>query len=227
MNTTRPLLACGAVAGPLFIGVALLQAFTRAGFDLNDHPLSLLSLGDLGWVQITNFVAAGLLFLVSAVGMRRVLQGSRGGTWGPRLVGAFGLSLVAGGIFVADPAYGFPPGTPAGAPDGMSWHGILHGIAPVVGFLALIVACFVFARRFAALRYWGWAGACATTGVVVLVLSVWPNLGGDPAGRFGPLWVALVLGFGWVSALAAQLMTAPSGGEVAGRQRAQVATQQQ
>lgn len=39
------------------------------------------------------------------------------------------------------------------------------------------------------------------------MLSAWPNLGGDPAGRFAPLWVALVLGFGWASAIAAWLMT--------------------
>jgi hypothetical protein len=25
-------------------------------------------------------------------------------------------------------------------------------------------------------------------------LSIWPNLGGHPAGRFLPLWVALVVG---------------------------------
>ena len=56
------LLACGAVAGPLFIVVGLTQALTRAGFDPVKHPLSLLSVGDLGWIQITNFVVTGLLF---------------------------------------------------------------------------------------------------------------------------------------------------------------------
>jgi hypothetical protein len=30
---TTALLACGAVAGPLFLGVAVIQALTRAGFD--------------------------------------------------------------------------------------------------------------------------------------------------------------------------------------------------
>lgn len=57
--STRALLACGVVAGPLFIVVALIQAFTRSGFDPVRHPLSLLSLGDLGWIQITNFVVGG------------------------------------------------------------------------------------------------------------------------------------------------------------------------
>ena len=80
LETTRPtlmLLACGVVAGPLFIAVALLQALTRQGFDLGRHPLSLLSLGELGWIQITNFVVAGLLTVAFAVGLRRVLHPGR------------------------------------------------------------------------------------------------------------------------------------------------------
>jgi Protein of unknown function (DUF998) len=76
---TRTLLACGVVAGPLFVAVGLLQMLTREGFDPTRHPLSLLSLGDLGWVQITNFVLNGLLFVAAAVGMRRVLRPGRAG----------------------------------------------------------------------------------------------------------------------------------------------------
>jgi Protein of unknown function (DUF998) len=57
-SVTRALLAGGG-AGPLFILVGLLQAFTRDGFDLRRHPLSLLSNGDLGWIQIANFIVTG------------------------------------------------------------------------------------------------------------------------------------------------------------------------
>jgi hypothetical protein len=45
---TRALLVCGIVAGPFFTIVGLTQAFTRPGFDLTRHALSLLSNGDLG-----------------------------------------------------------------------------------------------------------------------------------------------------------------------------------
>ncbi|HEV8652402.1 MAG TPA: DUF998 domain-containing protein [Actinomycetes bacterium] len=68
-NATRALLACGVAAGPLFVVVGLLQMLSRDGFDPTRHPLSLLSLGGLGWIQISNFVVAGLLFVASAVGM--------------------------------------------------------------------------------------------------------------------------------------------------------------
>ncbi len=200
-HRTTALLACGVVAGPLFIAVAVAQILTRPGFEPARHPLSLLSLGEAGWVQIANFVLAGLLFVAAAVGVRAATHPGPGSIWGPRLIGTFGACLVLGGVFVADPAFGFPLGTPAGAPAELSWHGIVHGIAPLVGFLVLVAACFVFARAFTTAGRRGWAVASRLIGVVVLVLSALPNLGGDPEGAFLPLWVAMVLGFGWASAM--------------------------
>ena len=86
----RNLLVSGIVAGPLFVIASLAQAFTRTGFDLGRHPISLLSLGSLGWVQIANFVVSGVLYLAGAIGMRDALRPGRGSTWGPLLVGAHG-----------------------------------------------------------------------------------------------------------------------------------------
>jgi hypothetical protein len=206
-TTTRALLAAGVVAGPLFVGVVLAQALLREGFEPARHPLSLLSLGELGWIQVANFVVTGALVVVAAVGMRRVLDPDHGGTWGPRLMATFGVALVVGGIFPADPAFGFPLGTPDGAPEHLSWHGIVHGVAPAVGFLALTLACFVLARRDVHDGHRAWATAGRVTGVLVLGLSALPNIGGDPEGRFAPLWVALVLAFGWASTTVARLRT--------------------
>ena len=59
-SRTRTLLTCAAVAAPLWAAVSLAQAATRAGFDLTRHPLSALSNGSLGWLQIANFVVAGV-----------------------------------------------------------------------------------------------------------------------------------------------------------------------
>ena len=172
MTGTRTLLACGAVAGPLFVVVGFGQAFIRQGFDLRRHALSLLSNGDLGWIQIVNFLASGALVVALAIGMRRVLRGEAAGTWGPRLVGAYGASLIAAGIFVADPALGFPPGTPAGPPAVWSWHSTLHFLSAAVGFFSLIAACFVFARAFARRSERGWAACSALTGAIFLVAFV-------------------------------------------------------
>lgn len=67
------LLTCGAAAGPVFVTVTGLQVLTRDGFDLARHPISLLALGDVGWVQTAAFVLAGLLALARAAGMGRHL----------------------------------------------------------------------------------------------------------------------------------------------------------
>ena len=81
-SSTRALLACGVVGAPLFVVASLVQSSTRDGFDLKRHPFSMLSLGEHGWIQITNFVVCGLLFIACGVGMRRALRSGKGRTWG-------------------------------------------------------------------------------------------------------------------------------------------------
>jgi hypothetical protein len=199
---TRRLLACGILAGPLFVVVVLIQEFTRDGFDPSYHPLSLLSLGDLGWIQIVNFVVTGGLYVACAAGMRPALRTGRGGTWGPLLVGALGVGLIVAGVFVTDAGAGFPPGAPAGAPEQISWHGIGHEVGFIVALLSWTAACFVFVRRFAALERWGWVAACVAVPVAALVLESWPDL--------DSLSVRILIGtaimFGFVAAVAARLM---------------------
>jgi hypothetical protein len=198
---TRWLLAGGAVAGPLFVIVAAGQVLTIDGFDLGRHPLSLLSAGEHGWIQILNFVVAGVLSVGFAVALHRVLRPGRAGTWGPLLMGVFGVGLVAGGVFVADPALGFPPGAPQGIPTTMTWHAAVHGFAPVVAFNAVIIACFVLARRFLGLRQRGWAACSVSTGVLALGFAAWPGMDGIS----WRLAVAILLTFAWQSALAVHL----------------------
>jgi hypothetical protein len=197
----RNLLACGIVAGPLFVIASLAQAFTRAGFDLGRHPISLLSLGYSGWVQLANFVVSGVLYLAGAVGVRDVLRRGRGSTWGPLLVGVTGVGLIVAGVFATDAGAGFPPGAPAGAPT-MSWHGVLHEVGFALSFMGAIGACGVFARRYAALGRRGWAVASVATVVAVLVIAGWPDL--------NTLSVRLVIAtaalFGFLSVVAAQLL---------------------
>jgi len=174
--STNRLLACGIIAGPLFLIVALGQAVTRDGFDLRRHPLSLLSLGDLGWLQIANFVVAGTLYVACAAGLRRALYPGRAGTWAPLLVGANGVGLIVAGVFVTDAGAGYPPGAPDGAPAQMSWHGILHEAGFAIATLSWFAACFVLLRRFAAQRRRGWVAACIAAPVAVLVVDGWPDL---------------------------------------------------
>ncbi|MFI5696503.1 DUF998 domain-containing protein [Kribbella sp. NPDC051586] len=82
--STRALLTGGAVAGPLYVAVWLVQAFTREGFDITRHPASLLANGGPGWIQTANFIVSGLLSIAAGLGLRRTMRG-RGRVWGPWL----------------------------------------------------------------------------------------------------------------------------------------------
>ncbi|MFJ7216409.1 DUF998 domain-containing protein [Amycolatopsis sp. NPDC098790] len=179
-SSTRTLLTCGVLAGPVFVVTGLLQGLTRAGFDFTRHPASLLSNGSLGFVQIANFLVTGLLTIAAAAGIRRVLPGR----WGPRLLTVYGVGLLCAGVFTADPQDGFPAGTPAGPPSAISWHGTLHFAAGGIGFLALVAACFAIGSHLPPARAWysrlsgllflaGFAGVASGSASPVVTLGFW------------------------------------------------------
>jgi hypothetical membrane protein len=196
VRITKSLLGYGVIAGPLYVVVALAQALTRDGFDLSKHAWSLLANGQLGWIQITNFVVTGLMTVAAAVGLRRALTPGRGRTWAPVLVASYGLSLIGAGIFRADPAQGFPAGTPETTT--ISWHGMLHFMVGGIGFLCLIAACFVLANRFSRSGQHRLAWFSRVTGVVFLA-----GFGAIASGSHGPTTLAFVVAvvtvFAWLT----------------------------
>jgi hypothetical protein len=185
--------------------MVLIQMLTRPGFDVRRHPLSLLSLGDLGWIQIAAFVATGLAGIACAVGMRQALRCRRGGTWGPLLVGLWGLGLIAAGAFHPDPSLGFPPGTAQDMPEQLSWHAIFHGVAFFTLFTSLALASMVFARRFAGHKQWNWMAYSTATGVAAPAIVA---LGmSNPSAAAIPFALAGVVAFGWLSVVSRALLT--------------------
>jgi hypothetical protein len=199
---TKRLLVCAAIAGPIYISVGVAQIVTREGFDMTRHPLSLMSTGDLGWIQITNFILTGVLVILGAIGLRRVVQADKRWRRGALFIGLYGIGVVGGGIFVADPALGFPPGTPNVSPETMSWHGLLHFIFGQLGFMALIIAGYLFARYFAAARLPGWAIYSAFTSSFFLAAIVASIAAMGAPWTMIALYVAVALGWVWLTALA-------------------------
>ena len=200
--STRTLLTAGVIAGPLFLTAAAAQVVTRGGFDLGQHPISLLALGDLGWIQIGNFVITGLLVIAFAVGVGRVLRDGRGSRWIPRFLAGFGLGLIVAGAFVADPENAFPAGTPDGAASAITWHGILHGVGAGLAFDSLIVACILLALRLKKARQR--IGALASAAVALALLVVPAPVSTD--GLSIRLAVAALIAFATTSVLAAWLL---------------------
>ena len=202
-RVTKSLLGYGVIAGPVYVAASLIQAFTRDGFDLGRHAWSLLANGEYGWIQIANFILTGLMVIAFAVGLRRALTPGPGARWAPRLTAAYGASLVVAGIFRADPALGFPVGTPEGSTP-VSWHGMLHFTAAAVGFSCLAIACFVVARRYAAEHRRRWATGSRVTGAVFLAGFAMVATGGGSRVTVLAFTGAVILVWAWMSAVAAE-----------------------
>lgn len=205
LSPTRILLLCGAIAGPLFILAVLIQDYTRPAFNPRLQALSLLSLGAWGWVQVINFVLAGVLNLLYAGGLWRRLHPGRAGTWGPLLIGAYGLGLISVGIFRTDPANGFPPGTIA--PAHPSWHGALHALGSLFIFLALAAALAVFVRLFLAREERWWAFYCMASAVLILLFFFGGINNTALMARF--LRLATLVGWMAASVIAIDLLSTP------------------
>lgn len=209
---TKTLLTAGAVAAPLFILVFLIEGATRADYSPLRHPVSSLSIGELGWIQASNFIITGALILAFAVGLRRILHPAR---WGSLLIGLVGIGLIGAGVFTSDPLNGYPPGSPL-VPVENTVHGQLHDIFSAPVFLALPIACFIFTRWFLRKGKRGWAIYSAISGVAMVFFFVLAAMGfsqvsgfADFAGVFQRL--SIVSGLGWVSPLAIYFLKTPEG----------------
>lgn len=191
-------------AGPIYVVVGLVEALARPGFDLTRHSLSLLANGDLGWIHVALLVGCGLLTMAGAMGLRRAMVDGRGRTWGPILIGLYGAGLVVAGCLTADPALGFPIGTPDGPPAAYSWHGIGHLVAGGVGFLCLIAGCFVLARRFASHAERMWAAYSVGTGIAFFAGFVGIASGSQSPAINLAFGVAVIVAWTWISAVCAR-----------------------
>ena len=204
-RVTRSLLGYGIVAGPFYVVVSLGQAAVRDGFDLTRHDWSLLANGTGGWIQITNLILTGLMVIAAAIGYRRAMRTGVGRRWVPRLLAIYGMGMVGAGVFRADPMAGFPLGTPDGPPAAVSLNGMLHFVFGGIGFLALIVATFVLARRLLHESRAGRSVRSIVTGVAFLAGFV-----GIASGSTSPVitlafTTAVLLVWAWLSSTSAHL----------------------
>lgn len=193
------------LAGPVFVAATLALGATRDGFDLAEHPLSLLALGDNGWIQTVNFVSCGAAFIAAAI-----VEGRTTGVltrWTKRMIVVFGTALVAAGVFRADPWSGYP----SGADESVTWTGVVHNAAAAVGGLALVAASFIVASsaRRHGRRTLAVTSAVAGSGYVVLSIT---------GGATQDFRIALLAGaiiWSWASATLANTQTPSATGRAA------------
>lgn len=210
---TRLLLWAGTVGPLLFVVVLLIEGATRPGYSSWHNFGSSLSLGNQGWMQITNFIGCGLLTLGFAIGLRQALHSGKGSVWGPILLGLFGLELIIAGIFVTDPGLGYPPGVPT--PVNPTGHAVIHALSGLAVFITLPIATFVMIRRFAGDPAWrGWVLYSLLTGIIMLasfviqqVLGAMDQQGAIQNAPIGLVQrIGIIVGWVWISLLAFALL---------------------
>ena len=204
-RVTKSLLGYGVLAGVVFETSVLAQGLTRRGFSIFHDDASLLANGPLGWIQVATFLVAGAMTVAAAVGARRALAGSAGGTWAPRLLAVYGAGLMAAGVLRADPAGGFGPGAPAGKSAHISWHAAGHLVSAGVGFAALIAACFVVARYFTRERRRGMAVYSRLTGLAFLATFAGIASGSNSSAVVIPFYAAVLASWAWIAAASVHL----------------------
>ena len=210
-RATRWLLACGVLGPALFVVAFMIEGAIRPNYDPARVYVSQLSLGDQGWQQIANFLVSGSLIVAFAVGLQRVIATGPASRWGPRMVGVVGLGLVIAGIFVTDPALGYPPGTPPGPTLSPSGHGSIHLLGALFVFGGLPIACFVFARRFRSVGDRAWRLYSIASGAGMLAFFLAANAAASGAAGLGDVAgllqrVSAVVGLAWIAVLAATLV---------------------
>ena len=207
MPVNAYLLRLGSLCTPIFVIVFLLEGFTRREYDWMRHPISSLSIGPFGWIQVMNFIVTGVLVALIGLGLRWTFAlKSRGSVFGPILLVVAGIGLIGAGIFVSDPVFGFPPEEPLVLAQ-FTEHGHLHDVFSMLWFLGLPSAGFVFAVRFFTLNKRGWAFYSLASGLGMIVLFVLASLGFlqrpgfvDVAGIYQRL--SVTAGLSWASAIA-------------------------
>ena len=205
-------IACGVIAGPMFVSAFTALGARRAGYDWRRHAVSSLAFGREGWGQRANFMLVGGLYCVAARGLARSSGRVSGPAVVPALVFAAGAGLIGSGVFVTDPVAGFPPEhAPAGALDAIAEaaptrSGQLHNLCAIPIFVGLPVAALVGASSAVRRREYRWAAYCAgsAVGMAGACALFGAAFGGAPTlvPHGGLLQrISIATGFGWLSAL--------------------------
>lgn len=167
----------------------LIDGALRPGYDALQQPMSALSLGPGGWVQVANFIAYGLLGCATALAMRPTLAPGIGAAWYPRLRVAVGLAMVGAGVFTQDPDRGFPVG--ALVPTHPTVHAQLHLLMSYISLTTIVAELLILGRRFAHEPRWrGWATAAWASGALMMAFLAAFGVamaGGGPGGLFEKL----------------------------------------
>lgn len=200
LTADRTLLYAGIAAGLIFFIIPTIEIFRRPGFSIERHAISMLSLGEGGWIMKSVFILCGALTMLCAIGIGMRLAAEWTGIIAAVLIGVYGIGMVIAGIYDAPAGLGFPAGTPIDQQPVMTREANLHGLGFVTAFGSLILSCFVFALYFYGQSATAWMLVSAATGLVLPVLvvlgvsaTISPGIAFYWAAMIGWLWLGSTL----------------------------------
>lgn len=196
---------CGFIAPVIFIASFFIQGIYKPGYSSLRHPVSSLSLGENGWVQVLTFLITGLLILCFTIQIQRALK--------DKVVSVLfllvGIGLIASGIFSTDPLFGYPAEQPVLAKE-FTVQGKLHSVSALLVFFGIPALCFRLRNFFKTGNRPKWKLYSVFTGTSMLILFFLATLAlNDFPGlkqiagllqRF-----CIITGFVWISFLADHL----------------------
>jgi Protein of unknown function (DUF998) len=232
-GNARILVAGGAGAGPLFVTLYW-RAGRRemaSGYSPRRDPVSAIVRSPGGWRQTVNFLVTGLLFCLSARGLRRGRRTKRfDERLLPAVVAAIGVGLIGAGIFPTDiidpknssetPSYG------VNGRQRLTLVGAFHTACAVPVFTGMPFACFIGAKRLRSDNKNGLSRLLVAAGIASITAatlhgrsyseaSKLSSTGANPAEPPAAGWlvehggtmqrIALVTGFGGISAYLARI----------------------
>jgi hypothetical protein len=193
---TRSLLGWGVVAGVFYLVVGIAQGLFRDGFSFAEHPLSLLMLGDLGWIQRTNLFITGLMVIAAAVGFQRATKPDKRAIKTGIALGIYGLALIGAGVFSPDPVDGFPE--PSSVADATT-SGVMHLAFGAIGFIALATTAFFMAGWFRYRNETLAANRARLAGLVILFGFLGGAVLATSTVGVILLWIAVLTGWVWLT----------------------------
>ncbi len=204
-KTTKLLLISGQIGCFLFILMFLIQGSLRGDYSSLKFPVSSLSIGNLGWIQKTNFLISGLLIILFAIGFRRATPFLKNALGTSRLFIAVGLGLVGAGFFSSDPIYGYPIAEPIRTAQ-FTVSGHLHDFFSIFVFICLPIACFKMRNRFKEFNNKKWVNYTSISAIGMITAFIFAAIGFkqvpvfvDFAGVFQRL--SIMFGFVWMASL--------------------------
>jgi hypothetical protein len=213
---TRLLLGAGVLAGTVTPVVIVIDGSTRGGYSLWRNGVSQLGTGERAGLFTATFVVCGLLLVLFALGLRKILVSGRGAIGAPIMIIVAAIGYVVGGFVPTDPALGYP----SEATGPISTAGAIHQVAGLMIFAGLAAAAFVLARRLRE-QGRGWAIYSRLTGALIIVFAFAAGIAYrlDTLGIWRPAaaglleQISLLIGYGWLVAVAVLYLSRPASGK--------------